>query len=131
MGQRLKARNIHPGRMISSPATRALATCREIAKALAFANDKINIDKRLYHANEDQLLMVLKDLKDLPHQDEVVMLFGHNPGLTEFANRLLGDAIDNIPTCGIVSAKLNIKSWKEAEWGCGDMEFFDFPKHGL
>jgi phosphohistidine phosphatase len=128
MGERLKARKVHPGMMISSPAARARMTCQEIAKVLAFAADKIHIEKRLYHANEDQWLTVLRELEDLPSQKEITMMFGHNPGLTEFANRLLGETIDNIPTCGVVGAELNIKLWKEAAWGCGEMKFLDFPK---
>jgi phosphohistidine phosphatase len=41
---------------------------------------------------------------------------------------LLDENIDNIPTCGIVKAQLNIRKWKDAHFGCGLMEFFDFPK---
>jgi phosphohistidine phosphatase len=53
---------------------------------------------------------------------------GHNPGLTEFANRLLDDAIDNIPTCGIIAGELNIESWYDLAWGCGEREFFETPR---
>jgi phosphohistidine phosphatase len=57
-----------------------------------------------------------------------VMIFGHNPGLTEFANSLLDESIMNIPTCGIVHATLNIESWKDIHFGCGKTLHFDFPK---
>jgi phosphohistidine phosphatase len=116
--------------MISSPATRAFDTCTAIAKVLGYPHEKIIIDKRLYHANEDQLLKVVQELKDRPKdEEEIVLLFGHNPGLTDFANELLNQNIDKIPTCGIVAAKLNIKNWNDAAFGCGKMEFFDFPKN--
>jgi len=32
---------------------------------------------------------------------KTVMMFGHNPGITWFANLLSDAAIENIPTCGI------------------------------
>jgi phosphohistidine phosphatase len=130
MGKRLKEKDLTPDIMISSPATRALDTCTAIAKVLRFHQEKIIVDKRLYHASEDQLLKVVQGLKDRRgDEEEIVLLFGHNPGLTDFANELLNQNIDNIPTCGIVAAKLNIKNWKEAAFGCGEMEFFDFPKN--
>jgi phosphohistidine phosphatase len=130
MGKRLKEKDLTPDVMISSPATRALDTCRAIAQVLGYPHEKIIIDRRLYHASEDQLLKVVQELKDRPKdEEEIVLLFGHNPGLTDFANELLNQNIDNIPTCGIVTAKLNIKNWKDAAFGCGKMEFFDFPKN--
>jgi phosphohistidine phosphatase len=130
MGKRLKEKGITPDIMISSPATRALDTCKAIAKVLGYPLEKIKIDKRLYHASEEQLLKVVQELKDRPKdEEEIVLLFGHNPGLTDFANELLNENIDNIPTCGIVAAKLTIKNWKDAKFGCGQMEFLDFPKN--
>ncbi|MFM9837648.1 MAG: SixA phosphatase family protein [Cyclobacteriaceae bacterium] len=130
MGKRLKERDLTPDLMISSPASRALDTCKAIAKVLGYPKEKIIANKRLYHANEDQLLKVIQELKDR-HKDEeeIVLLFGHNPGLTDFANELFSESIDNIPTCGIVAGKLKIKLWKEAAFGCGEMEFFDFPRN--
>ncbi len=129
MANRLKEKRVTPDCMITSPATRALDTCKEFAKILGYDMDKIKTDKRLYHANEDQLLTVIGELKDREHDDEeVVLLFGHNPGLTEFASVLLNEYIDNIPTCGIVKTHLNIDRWKDASFGCGTLASFDFPK---
>lgn len=129
MGKRLKEKRVTPDRMITSPAVRAFATCKEIARVLGFAEEKIIADRRLYHADEDQILKVIKELKDSPRDsEEVVMLFGHNPGLTEFANSLLNETMENIPTTGIVAATLNVNQWQEVRFGCGVMEFFEFPK---
>lgn len=129
MAKLLKARHVRADVMISSPAARALSTCVEFARALGFAESKILVVERLYHAEEKQLLSVIRELNTVS-EPESVMLFGHNPGLTEFTNRLLDDTIENIPTCGVVAAELNIQSWREAHWGCGKREFFDFPKRG-
>ncbi len=129
MAKRLKEKRVTPDIMISSPATRAHATCIEFAKILGFNMEKIKTDRRLYHANEDQILAVVRELKDRARdEEEIVLLFGHNPGLTGFANDLVNEYIDNIPTCGIVKAKLKIELWKDADYGCGELDFFDFPK---
>ena len=125
MGKRLKEKEITVDLMISSPAKRALKTCKAIAKVLDYPKEKIQEEKRLYHASDAHILSVLRGIKE-PHN--VVMIFGHNPGLTEFANLLFNQAILNIPTAGIVAGKIDIDTWKELKFGSGKMLFFDFPK---
>ncbi|HCM74856.1 MAG TPA: phosphohistidine phosphatase [Cytophagales bacterium] len=125
MGRRLKEREVTADLMLSSPAKRALTTCKEIAKVLGYSEDRIKTDRRIYHADEDVLYSVLSELDE---SQQVVMLYGHNPGFTSFANSLFNEYIMNIPTCGIVAGNLNIDSWKAIKAGCGKMLFFDFPK---
>jgi phosphohistidine phosphatase len=127
MGKRLKEKEIHPDLILSSPAKRALSTSKKIAAILKFDKDKIKKYEKLYHADEDGILSVLRNQKD---KHETVMIFGHNPGLTDFVNALMNDSqdIENIPTCGIVAFKLDISSWKDLTWGKGKFLFFDYPK---
>ncbi|HEY9006650.1 MAG TPA: histidine phosphatase family protein [Ohtaekwangia sp.] len=127
MGKRLKEKDIHPDLIISSPAKRAYSTAKRIAEVLKYAKEKIKTKKSLYHADEEAILSLIQGLKDKYNS---VILFGHNPGLTEFVNSFQ-DAeldIDNVPTCGVVAFQLNIDSWKDATWGKGKMLFFDYPK---
>lgn len=128
MAQRLKERSIHPDVLITSPAARALATCQAMASVMRFEAQRIHYEPKLYHADEHQLLAVVQSLPDLPDQDEVVLLFGHNPGLTDFANRLFSVDIPNIPTAGVVAGEVRVLKWKDTEWGDGRFEWFDIPK---
>src|SRR2546427_2259563 len=84
MANVLKQRRVFPDRMISSPAVRALTTCKAFAKELGFdKNNIITIDK-LYHASADTWLQVLQSLKEHKHdKEDVALVFGHNPGITE------------------------------------------------
>jgi phosphohistidine phosphatase len=125
MAKRLKERDITADMMISSPAKRAWSTCLAIAKVLEFPEEKIKSERNLYHASEVAFLSTLKSIKD---PNDVVMIFAHNPGLTDFANSLFNENIVNIPTAGIVAGQLNIQSWNDVFPGCGEMIFFDFPK---
>lgn len=125
MGKRLKEKHVVPDLMLSSPAKRALDTCEKIAHILNYPHDKIKTSKALYHASDDTIIEVLKTTND---KHDVVLMFGHNPGLTDFVNRLAEAFIDNIPTCGIVSFSLPVDSWKELAWGEAKIEFFDYPK---
>ena len=125
MGKRLNERDVTLDLMLSSPAKRAFSTCKRIAKMLRYSKEKITTDKALYHATEDDILSVLQNIAD---DYNTVAIFGHNPGLTEFANALTGKMITNIPTCGIVACNLRVGSWKDAGWKNADLLFFDFPK---
>lgn len=129
MAKLLKHHDIIPDRMISSPAKRALSTCLAFAQVLKFDEASIVTDKKLYHASADAILSALAKLKDHTGEEEdVVLLFGHNPGITEFANALLNVGIDNMPTCAVVGATLDIDSWADISFGCGKLDSFEYPK---
>ncbi|MEO1054867.1 MAG: histidine phosphatase family protein [Bacteroidota bacterium] len=125
MGGRLKRRGIMPDLMLSSPAKRAFKTCKVIAKEIGYPKESIVRDRAVYHADEDELLEIMQQQDD---KYESIMLFGHNPGFTYFANELAHTEIDNIPTCGVFACELNIEQWSELRFGTAKMLFFDYPK---
>jgi len=61
----------------------------------------------LYVCAADDLLNVIQTLGD---NLERVMLFGHNPELTELAHRLSSE-ITHMPTCAVAEFTFNAKSW--------------------
>lgn len=126
MGHRLREQHIRPDLLLSSPAERALSTCMIIAENIGYTAKDIRTDERLYLASDDVLFDVIRGLNDT-HKE--VMIFSHNPGLTEVANRLNKEPFtDNIPTCGVVCLAFSLPSWKQLRWGAGELRFFDFPK---
>jgi phosphohistidine phosphatase len=129
MGKRLKEKDVTPDLLFSSPAKRALSTARRIGKVLGYKKEKIKTDRRLYHADSEMIFSVLQEIKN---KHEVVLVFGHNPGLTDFVNDLMTEHsmnIDNVPTAGVVAFELDITDWKELLPHKGRMLFFDFPKN--
>ena len=125
MGERLKKKNIKADLLLSSSAKRAFITCQKIADALNYPQEKIKTEKKLYHASEETILQIIKSCDN---KHNIIMCFGHNPGLTDFVNHLTGTVIENVPTCGIVACSLPIDSWKDLEWEQAKIEFFDYPK---
>jgi phosphohistidine phosphatase len=127
MGKRLKEKDIHPDLIITSPARRAASTARKIAKILKYPKDNIKVVNKLYHGDEDSMLEVLTKLKD---KHNTVIMFGHNPGLTDFVNSIMSEEldIDNVPTCGVVAFQFQAERWEQVTWGTGRMMFFDYPK---
>jgi phosphohistidine phosphatase len=107
MGERLAKQDVKPDFILSSPASRALKTARIIAKRLDYKLKDILVDDRLYAAEADDLLHVIRELGDKPKS---VMLIGHNPELTELAHRL-SNKITRMPTCAVAEFMFDAKSW--------------------
>lgn len=128
MGQRLKSQGIMPDQMVSSPAKRARSTAKRIAKQLGYPKENIRLAEEIYEAGLDNLLLLVKNIHGDPG---TLMLFGHNPAITEFANNLTGIDIQNIPTCGIVSIQFDVEEWKQVDYKKGKLISFDYPKKGI
>ncbi len=88
---------------------RALTTAEIIAKKLDYKRKNIVVDDRLYAVQADDLLDVIHKLDDKLGS---VMLFGHNPELTELAHRL-SSQITHLPTCAIAEYTYDAKSWSD------------------
>jgi phosphohistidine phosphatase len=125
MAKRLKEKEITPDIIITSPAKRARTTCKIFVDVLQHPTETIKEIKDVYHADEDTLLNIIQSL---PDKYEVIFLFGHNPGLTDFVNKMVDEWIQNIPTCGVVGISFRASLWKDVHWKNGELKFFDFPK---
>ena len=56
----------------------------------------------------------LRDLfYDLSKNIDQLMIVGHNPSITNFANLLLPDPIDYLPTSGLVCIQFDANLWDE------------------
>ncbi|MGZ8216470.1 SixA phosphatase family protein [Methylomagnum sp.] len=125
MGSLLKFRGLPPDHIISSPAKRALKTARLIAAEVGYDPEAIDIRDRIYMASVPTLVELVQGLDDAW---ERVYLFGHNPDLTDLVNRLAGETIANVPTCGVASIEFEVDSWSHIMAGAGRLAFLDYPK---
>ena len=125
MGARLARRKDRPDLIVSSPAVRALTTARIIAKTLGYARNEIVVEERLYGASAADLLDVIRNTDD---SVAMLVLFGHNPGLTELANHLGPRLIPNLPTCGVLYIEFEADTWSVVGYARGNEVLFDYPK---
>lgn len=124
MGEILKDKKVNPDLIISSPAKRARNTAMEIAAKLNYPDKRIQYYDEIYDATSNTILSIIHNIDN---KYSVLMLFGHNPGLTLLNNYLSNKYIDNIPTCGIVALSLDCQ-WNEiGEVTCKHL-FFVYPK---
>lgn len=125
MGRRLRARGARPSLILTSPAVRALHTARLIAREINYPLEFLQREADLYLASPEDMLKVIAR-QDNSFND--ILVCGHNPGLTELANLLTGEEIDNVPTCGVVVIETDVPEWRNLGPKRGTLVSFDYPK---
>jgi phosphohistidine phosphatase len=101
MANHLKVKlSINSGLIVTSHAQRAMQTAKIVAGVLGIPEALCITDHHLYHASPDRIWDVVISLPD--HVDRAI-LFGHNPGFTEFVNFAGIASLDWLPTSGIAA----------------------------
>jgi len=126
MGRRLHERGEMPDLVISSPAKRAVTTARMACRELGYPESRIVEEKGLYLAGAAQIFGILRSLETLADH---LMIVGHNPGLTDFANDLADAHVDNLVTASLFVVECDIGDWNELAPGAGRFRYYDFPRN--
>jgi phosphohistidine phosphatase len=125
MGRRLVAHGVRPSLIITSPAKRARQTAKLLAREIGYPIEFMHTEKSLYLADPATILGVIEGQEDT-FSDIVVC--AHNPGITDLANQLCSQSIDNVPTCGMVIVEAGTDSWIEIVNSPRTFIAFDYPK---
>ena len=83
------------------------------------------MEERLFHAGVAELLHVIRGVDD---SVDILMLFGHNPGLTDLANHIGPREILNMPTCAVLHLRFQADTWSTVGEVPGDEVLYDYPK---
>ena len=126
MGRRIAAAGVRPSLILSSPAVRAWKTARAAARELGYPLEFLHREPALYLASLDELLDVVSAQDN---QFNNLMLVGHNPGLTEFANFLSPGLTNNLPTAGVVSVAIDQDHWVLNARPATELVLYDYPKN--
>jgi phosphohistidine phosphatase len=125
MARRVVAAGIRPSQIISSPAVRAWTTAKVFARELNFPIEFLQREDGLYLASLDNLLDAVAT-QDPGFNN--LMLFAHNPGLTDLANYLVPGLTSNLPTTGVVSVNLDCDDWMLHDRPQSELMVYDYPK---
>lgn len=120
MSRFMKDKNISIDYFVSSPAVRALNTCRIFNQTYQL---NISTADKLYNPSERNFESVIYDLDD---QVNSVALFSHNNGISNFANSISED-IFHFPTCGVAGFEIDCNSWSEFDGAKKKLLFFYEP----
>jgi len=120
----LSLQEIKPDLILTSLALRAQITADELSKKIDYQG-KIHYMEELYNSRPEKIMNVLT-LQDDGY--DTIFVIGHNPELTEFANFLIRDNFQKLPTLGVLAIDLEIDSWSDIKDKCGEVDFFIQPK---
>ena len=127
IGAWLAAREYVPSEVLCSDAARTAETWALLSEALPQGAD-IRFLAALYHASAPEMLAVLKGATA-----ERVAMIGHNPGIADFAGRLVATAPDHprfhdYPTGATTVIAFDAPSWDAVGWGQGQVRDFIVPR---
>ncbi|MFN3955703.1 MAG: SixA phosphatase family protein [Pararhodobacter sp.] len=127
LGAWLASRGYVPDEVLCSDATRTRKTWSGIAPALP-PTPLLVLKPALYHAGPDVMLAVLRHA-----QGDCVMMIGHNPGIAEFAARIVAQPPHSLefrryPTGATLVASFEIDSWADVAFGQGAARDFIVPR---
>ncbi|MFN7225287.1 MAG: SixA phosphatase family protein [Paracoccaceae bacterium] len=127
LGQWLASRGYIPDLVLCSDALRTRKTWSGIAPALP-GTPVLELKPALYHAGPEVMLAVLHKA-----DPDTVMMIGHNPGIAEFASRLVANAPANpdfgrYPTGATLVVDFMADSWADVGFGQGVVDDFIIPR---
>ncbi len=126
MAKRIMDKKLKIDAFVSSPAKRAKKTAQLFCETFDGNEQDIILLSKLYQAPAAVYFEVIEQLND---DLNTVAIFGHNPGITDFANELSTIVqVDNIPTCGVFAIKADNTHWSGFTKTKKEFLFFDYPK---
>jgi len=123
LGAFLAATKNRPDLILSSPAERAKATAKRVARAADYPGE-IRLEPAIYLADAPTLLGVVHRL---PDEADCVMLVGHNPGLETLVTMLCG-ASARLPTAALACIAFDTDRWAAVQAGTGTLLWLVNPK---
>ena len=127
LGQWLASRDYVPQQVLCSDALRTRKTWSVVAPTLP-GSAVLDLKPALYHAGPDVMLAVLRHASA-----DTVMIIGHNPGIAEFAAKLVSAAPMNpefhrYPTGATTVIDFVIDRWDKVAFGSGACLDFVIPR---
>ena len=106
MGQRIRELDLVPDHILTSSAVRAVATAQLVVAEAAF-DGEVEVVPVLYHADPSAFVAIASRV---PNSFERVLIVGHNPGLEDWLERLIGH-VETFPTAALAQVELPVDSW--------------------
>lgn len=126
MGKALQQRKIHLDLLLSSPAVRAMSTAALVAREISYPHERIEVVEGIYRAEVPDLLAIVQHCPDTA---DTVLLVGHNNTLTDFANLLSPNQLNELPTAAIVCLRFDCAHWADVDRANAEFYFYDYPRN--
>ena len=125
MAERVHEKGLRIQRIVTSPARRARKTARAFSERYEREGVPTIQVPELYLADAIDISRVVNSLPDTA---DTVALFGHNPGITVYANAQGVARVDEMPTCSVLALTAETEYWSEFDQAGKKFLFFDRPR---
>ncbi|NKX45376.1 SixA phosphatase family protein [Roseicyclus persicicus] len=127
IGGWLRSKGYLPDRALVSSARRTQETWERLSPELG-RPVPMTVVPALYHAEAGEILGQLRRA-----EGRTVMVIGHNPGIGEFAHRIVEDPAEHprfldYPTCATLVAEFPGETWGDVDWWSGRVVDFVVPR---
>lgn len=116
LGRKLVEDQFNPELIISSNALRAEDTAINLMEELGIQEQVIQYEKKLYEASVREVLEIVNEAEA---SAKSVLLIGHNPTMSFFAEYLTGTGFAGMEPCGFVTIEFDGLKWSEVSQGTG------------
>jgi phosphohistidine phosphatase len=125
MGKFLADKGLKPDLLVSSSAARAFQTARIIAEQLHYEYEAIKTTRDLYDNGPKAYLAAVTSA---PDKCQHLMVFGHNPDISYFAEYLTNHNIGSMSKGSVVIVEFDNLDWNEVSSRTGKFISYDAPK---
>ncbi|GGN00631.1 phosphohistidine phosphatase SixA [Dyadobacter beijingensis] len=125
MGKWLVREGVKPDIFVSSPASRAIKTAEIIAGQYKLSVDAIETQSGIYDGGPRAYLQAVTTVSE---NHSVLMLFGHNPDITYFAEYLSGASLGSMKKGSVAIIEFKNQKWEEISAKTGDLVLYKTPK---
>jgi phosphohistidine phosphatase len=131
IGTYMARHRLTPDLVLVSPAKRTLETWELVEGALN-KTPQVAREERIYNARTRTLADLIRETEDAGS----LLMIGHNPGLHDLANELIGSGEveareslnEKLPTSGLVVIDFAFDDWSELHDSSGRLERFVTPR---
>jgi phosphohistidine phosphatase len=125
MGKWLANSEVKPDIFVSSPASRAFKTAEIIAGKLGVSAASINLRTEIYDGGPRAYLHAINTV---PETFSTLILFGHNPDITYFAEYLSGANLGSMKKGSVAFIEFEDQKWEEISAKTGNLIIYKTPK---
>ena len=122
IGRWIQEHNWLPDQVICSPAIRAKQTIDHVCQQIGMDSGTVEYDKRIYEADQNHLLNMLKETNSLTTR---LLMVGHNPSFSDLLNFLCSDSTHPSVDRSMSSAALAVITlkapWSALDQGSGEL----------
>nr|WKN34658.1 histidine phosphatase family protein [Tunicatimonas sp. TK19036] len=125
VGNYLRGLGWQPDLMISSSATRAMASAQMIAEQIRYPAQRIQSNNELYDASLRTFLSIINQQEDT---NERIMIVGHNLTVSYLIEYLTGEEVGSVAPAGFAIIEPTVEHWQEVSQNTATLASYKAPE---